>query len=221
VQTVRVVLLTLGLPGGLALFGLAGPTRFPAGSIAVAKAPGELALLVAASIFAALALFRLGFSGGLIFGPMLVSAVLHGAGVVHVVLPAWFINVAMVTLGTVAGSRFTNTPFRQVIGHLGAAFGSFAIGITVAAGFALLVAAWLSLRGPALIVAYAPGSVDVMMILALALQLDPVFVGAHHLARVFLVSLALPISLRLSLGRYPDKPKATKRRKPRSDGLDD
>jgi uncharacterized membrane protein AbrB (regulator of aidB expression) len=43
------------------------------------------------------------------------------------------------------------------------------------------------------IVAYAPGAVDAMMILALALALDPVFVGAHHLARVFMVSLALPI----------------------------
>jgi uncharacterized protein len=44
-----------------------------------------------------------------------------------------------------------------------------------------------------LIVAYAPGSVDAMMILALALHLDPVFVGAHHLTRVFAVSLALPV----------------------------
>jgi uncharacterized protein len=43
------------------------------------------------------------------------------------------------------------------------------------------------------IVAYAPGSVDAMMILALALHLDPVFVGAHHLTRVFVVSLALPV----------------------------
>jgi uncharacterized membrane protein AbrB (regulator of aidB expression) len=31
-----------------------------------------------------------------------------------------------------------------------------------------------------------------MMILALALHLDPVFVGAHHLTRVLVVSLGLP-----------------------------
>jgi len=40
---------------------------------------------------------------------------------------------------------------------------------------------------------YAPGAVDAMMILALALHLDPVFVGAHHLTRVFVVSLGLPL----------------------------
>jgi uncharacterized membrane protein AbrB (regulator of aidB expression) len=44
-----------------------------------------------------------------------------------------------------------------------------------------------------LIVAYAPGAVDAMTILALALHLDPVFVRAHHLTRVFVVSLGLPI----------------------------
>ena len=32
-----------------------------------------------------------------------------------------------------------------------------------------------------------------MMILALALHLDPVFVGAHHLTRVLVVSLGLPV----------------------------
>jgi uncharacterized membrane protein AbrB (regulator of aidB expression) len=32
-----------------------------------------------------------------------------------------------------------------------------------------------------------------MMLLALALNLDPVYVGAHHLVRIFLVSLAMPV----------------------------
>jgi uncharacterized membrane protein AbrB (regulator of aidB expression) len=40
-------------------------------------------------------------------------------------------------------------------------------------------------------IAYAPGAVDAMMLLALALNLDPVYVGAHHLVRIFFVSLAM------------------------------
>ena len=55
----------------------------------------------------------------------------------------------------------------------------------------------LSLHVGDVIVAYAPGSIDAMMILALALHLDPVFVGAHHLARVFTVTLALPLIVRV------------------------
>ena len=43
------------------------------------------------------------------------------------------------------------------------------------------------------VVAYAPGAQDTMMVLALALHLDPIFVGAHHLARYILVSLSIPL----------------------------
>ena len=69
----------------------------------------------------------------------------------------------------------------------------------------------LSLHVGDVVVAYAPGSIDAMMILALALHLDPVFVGAHHLARVFTVTLALPIIVR-TLGR-PER-KRTKSGRP-------
>jgi uncharacterized membrane protein AbrB (regulator of aidB expression) len=45
-------------------------------------------------------------------------------------------------------------------------------------------------------IAYAPGSVDAMMLLALALHLDPVYVGAHHVVRLILVSLISPLVAR-------------------------
>jgi len=45
-------------------------------------------------------------------------------------------------------------------------------------------------------IAYAPGAVDAMMLLALALNLDPVYVGAHHLVRIFFVSLTMPLIAR-------------------------
>jgi uncharacterized membrane protein AbrB (regulator of aidB expression) len=47
-------------------------------------------------------------------------------------------------------------------------------------------------------IAFAPGSVDAMMLLALALNLDPVYVGAHHLTRIFFVSLTMPLVARWS-----------------------
>jgi uncharacterized membrane protein AbrB (regulator of aidB expression) len=71
----------------------------------------------------------------------------------------------------------------------------------------------LSLPVPDLVAAYAPGAVDVMMILALALHLDPVFVGAHHLARILAVSLALPVMARLTDPPAP-KPPETARETP-------
>jgi uncharacterized membrane protein AbrB (regulator of aidB expression) len=42
------------------------------------------------------------------------------------------------------------------------------------------------------VLAFAPGAQDTMMVLALALHLDPVFVGALHLSRFLLVSFLVP-----------------------------
>jgi membrane AbrB-like protein len=196
VQTMRVIILAVCVPAGLGLFGLAGPARLPAGSVAILDAPWELVIMVGLSVAVALIALRSGFPGGLIFGPMVVSAILHGGDFVHITFPQWFANIAMVGLGSVAGSRFTGTPFRGIIGYLGAAIGSFFVSIGITATIALIVTMLLSLHVGDVIVAYAPGSIDAMMILALALHLDPVFVGAHHLARMFTVTLALPLIVR-------------------------
>ena len=165
--------------------------------MAIADAPWELVIMVGLSVTVALVLLKSGFPGGLIFGPMVVSGILHGGDFIHITFPQWFTNIAMVGLGSVAGSRFTGTPFRAILGYLGAGIGSFFVSVAITAAFALVVTVLLSLHIGDVIVAYAPGSIDAMMILALALHLDPVFVGAHHLARVFTVTLALPILVRM------------------------
>jgi uncharacterized membrane protein AbrB (regulator of aidB expression) len=46
------------------------------------------------------------------------------------------------------------------------------------------------------VVAFAPGAQDTMMVLALALHLDPVYVGAHHLARFLVVTISVAIAAR-------------------------
>ena len=46
-----------------------------------------------------------------------------------------------------------------------------------------------------MLIAYAPGGLDAMTILAFALHLDPAFVGAHHLWRFFYVSVMMPLAV--------------------------
>ena len=208
VQVMRVLLIVLGLPAGLALFGSIvqpiTPVRgMPASSL------GELAVLVAVSTLTALAMLRIRFPGGLMFGAMAGSGLLHGTGLIHVTLPWWAGNAAVLMLGAVAGARFANTSPRMLLTYLGAAFGSFAVAIAVAASFALLVAALLPFRIADVTVAFAPGAQDTMMVLALALHLDPVYVGAHHVARFLAVSFLVAVAAR-RLARRP----ATEPRKP-------
>ncbi len=198
VQSIRVVVIAVGLPAGLSLLGLVGRAP-PRAAVALNLATlDELAILVAASTVAALIAYRVRFPGGLLFGAMLTSAVLHGSGLIHAVMPWWVANTAMVAMGAVTGSRFANMPLRLLLNFVAAAFGSFAVAVAIAAVFAVLLISLLSLRVAEVMIAFAPGSVDAMMLLALALNLDPVYVGAHHLTRIFFVSLTMPLMARRS-----------------------
>jgi len=149
-------------------------------------------------VAAALALYRVGFSGGFFFGPMVISAFLHGTGVIELRPPGWFANMAMVGLGAVNGSRFAATSFRTLMHYLAASLGSLAVAVGVLLGFVALASAATSVHISDLVVSYAPGAVDAMMILAIALHADPVFVGACHLARIIVVSVMLPFGAHLT-----------------------
>ena len=196
VQTVRVLLLVVGLPNALALFGLVVPAvpipRGPAGFSVL----GEMILLLAVAVAFAVVFMRLRFPGGLLFGALAGSAILHGSGLVHAALPWWIGSASVVTLGALVGSRFANTSARMLLAHLGAAFGSFAVSMAVATVFISIVTRLLSFPIANVVIAFAPGAQDTMMVLALALHLDPVYVGAHHLVRFLVVTLAVAVAAR-------------------------
>jgi len=196
VQTTRVLLLTIGIPGGLALFGLVAPAVPMVRGDSAGFSPPEIAVVIAVSSAAAFAMARIRFPGGFLFGAMAGSAVLHGTGLVTAVLPWWVGSASVIVLGAVVGTRFANTTFRLLVGYLGAAFGSFAVSVSIATMFAVLVTNLFPLSIANVVVAFSPGAQDTMMVLALALHLDPVFIGAHHVARFLVVTFTVAIAAR-------------------------
>jgi membrane AbrB-like protein len=199
VQSVRVLVLAIGIPWSLTLFGFTGGSG-QAHPLTVGAFSLEMLTLVVVSIASAVVLTRLKFPGGWLFGAMVGSGALHGAGLVVGRLPLWIGIVAMVGLGAINGSRFANTDRRMLLRFSGAALGSLAVGLAIAALFIAVAVGFMGLRPTDLAVAYAPGAQDTMMVLALALNLDPVFIGAHHLARFLVCSVTVPV-----LARYIER----------------
>src|ERR1700688_2031849 len=190
VQTMRVILLTAALPLLLALSGIT-PSPLPALAIEVAS-PLGLAGLIGASVAAALLLRMAKFPASWMFGAMIGSSVLHGAGWVEGGLPPWVRGVALIGVGSLIGARFARMKAKVLLGHVNAALGSFAIAIVISGIFVAVIALTTQVRFSDVIVAFAPGAMDAMLALALTLHIDPIFVGAHHLSRFVFVTIATP-----------------------------
>ena len=190
VQTVRVLILAVCIPLGFALAGIEGGVAVKPASDIETTLP-ELAILVAVSVASALAMYKLGFSGGLLFGAMVGAAALNGSGLIEARLPWWLANASMVAMGAVTGSRLAKIDLHMLLSYLLAALGSVTVATAVASCFVLVAFLLVGAPPADLVVAFSPGAQDTMMLLALALHLDPVFVGAHHLSRYVIVSVGI------------------------------
>ncbi|WGS19860.1 MULTISPECIES: AbrB family transcriptional regulator [unclassified Bradyrhizobium] len=201
VQTMRVIILTAALPIMLAVTGVTHAAQLPLPT-GVAS-PLGLAALIAASIGAALLLRWVKFPASWMFGAMLASSLLHGAGLVDGGLPPWIRNVALVGIGAVIGTRFARMKTSTLLRHVNAGIGSFAIAILISAVFVMVIAFTTHVRLADIVVAFAPGAMDAMLALALTLHIDPIFVGAHHLSRFVFVTVSTPGIIHL-FGRPQD-----------------
>src|SRR3954463_13193490 len=192
VQTVRLFILAVALPLMFAAFGVAGLPPPRGGSAPMMQSLAELGVLVLASSGAALLAFRFNMPGGLIVGAMAASGVLHGGGFVHAFLPVPVAIASFVVMGAMIGTRLGGADIRMLarLGLVG--LGALAVGTTGGCLFSVVVAWGLNLRLADVVMAYAPGAIEAMTIIAFALHLDPVFVGVHHLARFTFMSLVLP-----------------------------
>jgi membrane AbrB-like protein len=190
VQTVRVIILTAALPMLLSLTGIAQSSQ-TATAVAIAS-PLELAELIAASVAVALLLRLIKFPASWMFGAMIGSSVLHGAGLVEGGLPPWVRGVALVGIGSLIGARFARMKAKTLLSHVNAALGSFAVAIVISGVFIAVIALTTHVRLADVLVAFAPGAMDAMLALALTLHIDPIFVGAHHLSRFVFVTIATP-----------------------------
>jgi hypothetical protein len=61
----------------------------------------------------------------------------------------------------------------------------------------MLVSWLLSMAYGQVFVAFAPGGVEAMAAMALALNYDPAFVAVHHIYRIIMLILALPLFLKI------------------------
>lgn len=197
-QCIRLFFLVAALPSVISW--MSPPDAFHGGPAEIGSLT-DILLLIAVSTVAGYALEFIRVPAGLMLGPMLASAALELGGVVSGAAPASVLVPANVVLGVMIGARFSHFTFTEFREALKEGFSGFLIALVISLAGAG-IAAWASGLPLALtLLAFSPGGLDAMTIMAFALNLDPAYVGAHQMARYIGLALLMPMATAYILGR--------------------
>jgi hypothetical protein len=131
-----------------------------------------------------------------LLGPLCLLAPCYATGLLDAGIPFPLIAAAMWVLGASFGSQVGRLPRRLLLGFGGHALLAVTLLFAICLLFAGALSALLDIRFAVLLLAFSPGGISEMSLIALALDLDPAFVVAHHLVRIFACNIGAPLLVR-------------------------
>lgn len=138
----------------------------------------------------------LGLPAAPIFGPMILSGIAHVAGWVVVAPPTLFVIAAQITIGTIIGTRFVGATLAEVRRDLSLSTLACLLMLISAVGFAELLAWGTGIPLAQAFLAFSPGGLTEMGLLALAMNQDVGYVSVMHIIRITLVIAIAPFIFR-------------------------
>ena len=187
-QLLRVILTILALP--LAFSITEGHAVGSAGGVTLGSgaplSPLDWLVLGAAGALGGWGGRRIRLPAGIITGPIVMSGAVHLLGWVEGAPPAWLIQATQLVIGTSLGARFAGRSPRIFWTAARLAVVNVAMILGVALLAALVFAPMVEERWEAVVLAYAPGGVAEMGLVALSLGASVIYVTAHHVLRIVL-----------------------------------
>ncbi|MDX1575483.1 MAG: AbrB family transcriptional regulator [Kiloniellales bacterium] len=195
----RVLLIVLALPFAFQWFLDYDPAaRSSFGGPLAELTASDLALLGLCGVAGALGARALRVPAAAVVGPMILSAIVHLAGWTSAPPPELLVAAAQVVVGASIGCRFAGVGFAFVLRIVGAAAAVTLVMVIVTLLLAGVLRALTGLPTDALVLAFAPGGLAEMSLIALALSMDAAFVATHHIVRIFLIVVLAPLAFRLT-----------------------
>ena len=202
IQFFRLFVLVAAIPSVLVLFGPGAAQALP--TPAPPSWP-DSAILIVAGYLAGMVLRRFGMVAPYVLGSTMASAVLHASGLVQGTLVLPLAIMAFIVLGGMIGARLGGLDRGGLMQLMPLALGAFITSVVVAALFAWPAASMAKVSYGTAFVAFAPGGLEAMALLAVVLGFDPLYVGAHHLVRFMAVGFLLPVAVKWVMARDADR----------------
>jgi len=194
----RILLVVMVLPFAFQLLaGYQPGSRPPAGLPLMALRPMDLAVLAVCGVIGFFLARKLRLPAASLIGPMLLSACVHLTGWTAAKPPLELVALAQIVVGTAIGCRFAGARAALILRVLIGAAGGTVVLMLASVGFALAVGEISGLSPQAIILAYSPGGLAEMSLIAIAIGADSAFVATHHIVRVLLIMMSAPAIFRL------------------------
>ena len=172
--------------------------------------PFDMGVLLSCAVLGAVAGVRLRLPAGELLGPMVASALVHVTGIVTLPPPTLLVNAAQVVIGTILGCRFVGASVRRTGRDLVMAAGATLTMLSVTVAFAALSHLLTGTPTSQAALAFSPGGLTEMSLIALAMGQDVAFVATVHVTRIVIVLFAT-VPLFALLGARMAGPKGTDR----------
>ncbi len=192
-QNIRLVLVATLLPFILVHLGFAPGHSLP--QVSGSMIGSLLMIIIAFGIAVGVERWRI--PAAFLLAGVLVSGVGHYLGLVSGRPPYQLIFFGFTITGSMVGSRFSSIPLRDMRRLLAASLSCALLAGLLAMAFAYPVAVLLDIPFGQVFVAFAPGGIEAMAAMALALGYDPAYVATHHLFRLLLLFLIVPFCLKI------------------------
>ncbi|RPE67162.1 hypothetical protein EDD53_1566 [Pacificibacter maritimus] len=130
-----------------------------------------------------------------LLGPLILSALAHMTGLTQSAPPAVLVITAQVILGTMLGCRFMGATPRLIIETIALSAGATMVMLALSLGFAIGLHEMFHQTTEQILLAYAPGGLTEMSLVAIAMDADVAYIALHHLARIVLLLAIAPTFL--------------------------
>jgi membrane AbrB-like protein len=136
--------------------------------------------------------------GGVMLVPMLLSAAVHVAGLTSVSPPYWLVAFVQIMIGSISGSRFAGTNLREIRTTAVQALGWIIILLIATLAVAWLCTLFTDFPLAALMLAFSPGGIVEITVMAYAIGFHVAFIVTCQILRATLVLLVTPTLFRLA-----------------------
>jgi len=127
-----------------------------------------------------------------LIGPVGLSTLFHLMGWADLPRVNEFVILAQLAIGGAVGARLAKVPFRELLGYLKDACANTAVILSAYLLATVVIAKTTGISFLAAWLAFVPGGLYEVTLLALIFGFDVAFVAFHHTVRVMLIFLSLP-----------------------------